>query len=414
MKKIVSIFIFLLCISFFTIHFNTHPQSNCTSGKCSSHISPCQGYPYLAHRSQGVNLAREMVGWQAFMNKDCMDEIYESFYTAFEYTRTFKPDRLAEFYFGSDLVNCNTLLIQGSKISNRDPRAWLADYFGLPQDFESKVSFFPRIENFIVDFGFYIGLDKWRKGLYFRVHAPIAHTRWDLNMCEHDVKKTSSPKGFADLYMWRDFDLQKQILPSNFKDAITEPQAFGDMQESLKFGLMSDRRLTKTRPADIQIIFGYNPVLREKGHFGINLQLSCPTGNRPCARYLFEPIVGNGGHWELGGGITSSWIFWRSCEYADKYFGLYFDANLTHFFKTCQTRSFDFCCKPSCRYMLLCEMGENVNGLAGGPSSGDVTLACCQYKGNLIPAIHYTTLNVDVKIKIQADIALKFAYTSDN
>ena len=30
--------------------------------------------------------------------------------------------------------------------------------------------------------------------------------------------------------------------------------------------------------------------------------------------YLFEPIVGNGHHWELGGGMNMWWTWWRSCD----------------------------------------------------------------------------------------------------
>lgn len=38
---------------------------------------------------------------------------------------------------------------------------WLADYFGLPRDCQSTVSFKPSISNFILDYSFYLGLDSW-------------------------------------------------------------------------------------------------------------------------------------------------------------------------------------------------------------------------------------------------------------
>ncbi|GAH20592.1 unnamed protein product, partial [marine sediment metagenome] len=85
---------------------------------------------------------------------------------------------------------------------------------------------------------------------------------------------------------------------------------------------------------------GWNFRLEEDSHFGVFIHAAAPTGNRPNSCYLFEPIVGNGKHWELGGGITGSWIFWRSEEYDDRHMGVWLDATLTHLFKDCQCRSF--------------------------------------------------------------------------
>ena len=49
--------------------------------------------------------------------------------------------------------------ISGSAIANRGANDWLADYFGLPRDFQSTVIFKPTISNYILDFSFYAGLD---------------------------------------------------------------------------------------------------------------------------------------------------------------------------------------------------------------------------------------------------------------
>ena len=71
-----------------------------------------------------------------------------AFYLAYEFQRTFKSERLANALFGT-----NTLCFPGSLVPNRSGTALLADNFGLPSDFQGSVSFCPRMQNHIVDFG---------------------------------------------------------------------------------------------------------------------------------------------------------------------------------------------------------------------------------------------------------------------
>ena len=337
-----------------------------------------------------------------------METTYGAMYVALEYTRSFRPEYLANYLFGCDLACCNSLLIQGSTVPDRNPRAWLADYFGLPMDFDSRVSFCPRIQNVIVDLDFYLG---FREKFFFKLQAPIAWTKWELNMCEciSDIGDEPFPAGYMSAAA-----VPAASLPESFIEAMSGTVTWGDMKEEIKFGRMTNCKKTKARLADIRASLGWNFVLDEDHHLGAFLQIAAPTGNRPTACYLFEPIVGNGKHWELGFGITSSRIFWRSKEYSDRYMGFWFDATVTHLFKTCQCRSFDFCCKPNSRYMLLEEMEVNAEGDNQIIAEPDEAAPPYRYKSNLIPAINWSTFNVDVKINAQLDLALKLGYFREN
>jgi len=392
--------------------------NDCCGTCCDSDCDDCCkasacGYPFLAYRSQSWNAARQIVGIQPFINRYDMDKYYGNFAITMEYTRSMRPHRITQFLFGRDTTECNSILIQGGLLPNRSPKAWLADYFGLPCDFNSRVSFHPTIENFMVDLDFYLGLDEFKEGMYFRVYAPLTWTRWKLRMCE-------CVKDFGECYFDRGYMSADQVLldelPTNFTEAISGCTTWGDMQSPLRYGRMTSCPMTMTRLSDIQLVYGWNFVRDCDYHFGLNIRMGIPTGNRPCARYLFEPIIGNGKHWELGGGLTSKYIFWRSEENEDDYWGVYLDANIAHLFRTNQCRSFDFCgCNNSgSRYMLLAQMGTNQNTLQGGPDIQNLTEADYQYKRKLIPAIHYTTYNVEVSIAVQADIVLKFGYNHDN
>lgn len=114
---------------------------------------------HVNFRSQSVNAAREIVGWQQFINlpSECT---YGSFSITPEYTQTFRGKSIANEIFGQDSCSStcgSSLHISGSRVANRNPTDWLADYFGLPTDFESTIIFNPRIQNFLVDFNIFTG-----------------------------------------------------------------------------------------------------------------------------------------------------------------------------------------------------------------------------------------------------------------
>ena len=385
--------------------------SNC--GDCDSNccLDACDGYPFLQIRSQGRNTARQLSGIQQFINRYDMDCTNGMFSIALEYTKSFREERIANFYFGKDYVNCCELYVQGSQVENRNSRAWLADYFGLPKNYDSRVKFCPKIQNVIVDLDFYLGLDECREGLYFRINAPIVYTKWEL--CPKERVLEAGEEGF-DAYYMAEEALERTALSGSFLQTMAGGVTWGDMKTPLQYGRIHTCDCTKTRLAEIDFTLGWNFRLEEDDTFGVFLYVGAPAGNRPCANYLFEPIVGNGKHWELGGGITGSYIFWRSEECEDRYMGLWLDATVAHLFKACQCRSFDFCRKPNSRYMLLAEMEKNNTAPLLNDDGNPEVNATYKYKKNLIPAINWSTLNVDVRIDVQADIALKLGYVKEN
>lgn len=416
MKKILYSIIILSAFAS-SIAIANCVNSCCDDDCCDSCLSPCQGSPLLLPRSQGRNSARELAQWEQFINLQNKKDYSGAFYSALEYAQSSRPCQISQFLFGSDIkTDCcsNTLLIQGSQVENRNSKAWLADYFGLSPLFESSVSFCPKIQNVILDLNWVLNLDKWAKGLYVKLDMPITWSQWDLGMCEVVKDNGSFPATGFDAGYMAAAAVNRNVLPDTFTQAMSGTTTFGDMTEPIKFGKMTQCKLSQVGIADLRGTLGYNFILKEDGHFGIYGILAAPTGNRPNAWYLFEPIVGNGKHWELGAGLSCSWIFHRcSSKSDDKYLGLYLDATVSHLFKSKQCRSFDFDCKPGSRYMLLEKMGANTDNINATIDSTE-TAADYQYKRNLIPAINWSTFCVDVSIAAQADIALKLTHVKEN
>jgi len=362
-------------------------------------------------RSISRDAARDLVGWTNYINKNIEDKkVYGAISLTPEWTQTFRNDRITSCLFGNSLINNSSLKISGSQVDNRGPKDLLADYFYLPTDFESVVRFKPIIDNFIIDFGFYLGLDPWAKGLYFWLHAPFAHTRWDLNISENVINpgvNAYAPGYFAPSA------IERGLLLENFTDFANGKtlKNLDDIAfEELKFAEMSEKRLVKSRVAELRTGIGWNFFAENDFHVGFNGQVAFPTGLRPKGEFLFEPIVGNAHFWELGAGLSGHYTFWRDEDYT-KHWLFYVDVNLTHLFTTRQARTFDLLSAgPLSRYMLATAMTSPAVNLAG--DNGLVPVA--QFNNKYLPVANITTLNVNVDIAIQADIVIMFNYTSKN
>lgn len=365
-------------------------------------------------RSISRNAARDLAGWTNYINKDSSrDVVYGAWSFTPEYNHTFNGHTITRTLFGDNLIgnNCTQhLKISGSQVADRAPQDLLADYFYLPSDFESTVSFNPVIDNVIFDIGFYLGLDAWAKGLYFALHAPFAHTRWDLNINEKIINP--GVQNYIPGY-FTPTALQRNLLLDSFTEFVNGqsiPNTDNVAFEELEFAQMSCNRLVRSRMAEVRTVIGWNFFAQDDYHVGINGQIAWPTGLRPDALFLFEPLVGNGHFWELGFGINGHYTFWYN-EDESSHCSFYIDCNVTHLFRTRQARTFDLTKNGTLsRYMLAMEMTSPAVNLSG--ANGDIPSA--QFNNDYLPVANITTLDVEVSVAIQADIVLMFNATRNN
>ena len=388
-----------------------------TSLTCSANV------PYISIRSQSVDSARDIVGWTDKINLFDMENLYIVGAVTLEGTRSFDSDAIANRLFGplnvspqsSDELFVN---VTGSAVPNRGTNDWLADYFGLPTTYQSKLFFKPRVSNFIIDFEFYVGLDEWVNGLYLWAHAPVVATRWNLNFHE-EVNNTLALLGYnagyfsptavpaADLVAQAEDFFSDQDVPT-LPDGVTF--------EPLNFARLEQARQNKTALAEIQMAIGYNFLLCQDYYLGLNFRVYAPTGNRPKGIFAFEPIAGNGKHWEVGAGFMGHYMFWRSCD-EDSSLGFYAIGNFTHLCRAHQTRTFDLKGKPNSRYMLAERLGlpNNPPNLFANTMQGTAagsTVPSAQFKNAYAPVANLTTLKVNVSSPVQVDITALFNYSS--
>ncbi len=382
--------------------------------------------PLFLPRSQSVDSTRELIGLANDFHIHLFDECenYVNMAITAEFQRSFRGNNIAQSLLGSDLTGgceCDTIRVVGSRVdfttidtpldgTYRTPSDWMADYFGLSSNHMSSFTINPRIQNVIVDFNFFVGLNRFAQGLYLNIHAPFVNTRWRLDYDATLLQAGTRP--YEPGYFAPNLVATGDLLTS-FEEFITgqdTPTLNGGVTfEPLRNSKFGCGTLTKTRLSDIQYAIGYDFIQCDDYHFGVALRGSFPTGNKVYGEYLFEPIVGNGHFYELGAGFTGHWTFWRGCD-NDAMLSLWAEGNFTHLFKTTQRRSFDLCNGNNSRYMLAELLGTPVvNNLRGA----NVTPSA-QFKNVFTPVANLTTIDVNVSIPVQSDITILLDYTSCN
>lgn len=422
--------------------------SSSTSSNCGDCSNDCctECHSIFIPQSTGANLAREMYDptMGPRYDADCFNG---GFRLVLEGEKSFRDKRIAQCLFGGT----DTLNFVGSRAGlatapETYTRVLAAEYFGLAQDTAQSISFCPEISNIILDFQMYWGLDNWCNGLFFNINVPFTHTRWKLNAscneglldgvtscsdcnnscnndCNNDCNScndcsfdcnsccdslltcstpaTVIPAGCVNSTAAGVTLTGTGVTPaSSIQEALSGDFLFGDMQTAWRYGRFDFGCKSENKVADVDLILGYNFWNCEDYHLGVYFQAVAPTGTEidACfAREIFNPIVGNGHFWEVGGGLTAHWELWNCND--DHAISVWLQGNVTHLISDCQVRTFDFAANGCMsRYLLLKEF------------TGSVDAGTFAYNGQLINAVNYTTRYADVSVSVKGNAAIKFVY----
>ncbi len=338
------------------------------------------GKPFFAHRPQGDDLVRRMVGEVFYITRcdtDCFSGVFSG---VAEYTRTFDRDCLAKaLTFNGE----ETMTFKDNDGDVRPRNFLLAD------DFEGTITFKPRVENFVFDINLRLNLDEWLCGLYCEFGLPINWTRWDLNFDKgEDITNKGTDIGTSN----GGINSGSETAPFNsIVDAWKGDKTVGRVLTKMEKAVV-DGSQTKTSVADLEFILGYNIWCTDCGHFGVNLRVAAPTGTRPDGDFFFEPVVGNGKHTQVGGGITAHYILWEND--CDQSFSVWFEGEVHHLFRAKQNRTFDLEDNgPGSRYLLLKKFDD-------ATTSAD----------ELVRGPNVLTREVDVRIGAAGEAAILFNY----
>lgn len=197
-----------------------------------------------------------------------------------------------------------------------------------PLKFESRVKFHPRQSIIGVGFAYHQRLPRH---LWLEVGGPLVRVVNSLGMKEKIMNAGGG-----------------NVPEGAFSDFIS---AMGDCNTKRCYGRMTNKCLKKTRFSHIDARFGYDSYSTAQCLHGWFVGLTIPTGNKPCGKYFFEPIVGNNGHW---GSIVGSYGNHELLsDTKGRRFVFSYESVLRYLFENKQRRSFDLKHRPWSRYMVV-------------------------------------------------------------
>ena len=135
---------------------------------------------------------------------------------------------------------------------------------------------------------------------------------------------------------------------------------------------------------------------------GLGFKTTCPTGNVPTAKYVFEPIFGRGGVWGVGADVMGHYKAWEN-DAKSKYLDVWFQGEVLHLLPGRQPsmRSFDLKANGAgSKYILL----EHFETFPNGTIRPDYTTQ----------AVNVTTLPVFSKFAVEGNIGLMADFHCNN
>ncbi|MGE0010419.1 MAG: hypothetical protein AB7F19_00455 [Candidatus Babeliales bacterium] len=405
------------------------------------------GKPFFAARSQGDNLARRLVG-EVNELVPCFCGMNGVLSITAEYTETFHDNAIGRYFSFRppipELCPCDDLCAPDSTSRNStsieqpdtnrmffrglftDPEPSpentdvIAENFLLASTFNGEVILKPKVTNVILDFNWRMNLEGLREGLYIDVGVPVVWTRWNMHLEEITGPQPGNIIIPASAVLVEPFEAPAPVTTiidawrgqtdtTLTFESTTAGQAPIDITiEPMLFARINGRQ-KKRGIADVHFALGRNFVCTEYSHMAVDLRVIAPTGTRPEGRFVFEPIVGNGHHVGVGGGMSAHTTLWqRDCP--DRAMNIWLEGVIYHLFKTKQRRTFDLrpregMCDPlneqtrniGSRYLLLKRFnpdGTFANAFVPGPNA--------------------TTLNADVAINVMGEFVVLFDYQWSN
>lgn len=303
-------------------------------GNCCLSSCDCQetSHSYLAIRPHFQSASPELVSAvtipQSLYNKHPNNHLVQ--WTVFASSSTNTED-LARYFFPF----CKTTLIADENAGEPLPRDLFTQHFNIftrRGTFRSQISIAPIQK--VAGFGLYYRYNFWSpgdaQGFWTSISFPLQRVINNLRLHE-----TVLDNGGGALLTSNNFVFENMI------QALQQPD--------WNFGKLSCTSCSKTGIADIEVKFGYhwnNEHAFIEGYGGPLI----PTGNKPNAEFLFQPIVGHGKHGGIFLGSTGGYVWQLQCDFQ---LGAYYAAHSLYLFQNTQCRSFDLKFKPWSRYLQV-------------------------------------------------------------
>jgi len=355
---------------------------------------------FLMPRPTGVDLPMEYNTWEELVNRKTNKDKFGGHLQVVGFYYGSSNDGETGKYFGvhnksSFVATTETAGTGASNVkTDVDLKYFLHDWndelYGKTDHASSaNISLDPEHDAYGALFNYYQNLDCLLKGLFLKANLPVVCVENDARLRISNPTLGTATAG----------TVPAATLKSNLEKFFSgdfETTAGENQQVKLNHALYRGRQ-SETGVADIDLALGYKFLNKENYYASLALAITIPTGNDADGVYMFEPIVGNGQHFGLGGNLEGMVRVWGDCDQNIK---LHLKVNYRYLFESHEHRTLgikkdDGTVRDWGHYYLL------------SPTTG-----AAPKTGALVPAANKTTLNTDVTPGSQLDGILGFAYNN--
>lgn len=203
--------------------------------------------------------------------------------------------------------------------------------FGLDAAYEGTISFNPRRTSY----GMYVNYQQdflhLVKNVYLTATAPIVSVSHTMGLNEEVITNPNA---------------------NNFTTIMAGGQPSTTMNAPLNAGKINNtKRLIGL--ADIDLGLGYRFIHNEFARLQGEIHLTIPTGTTPTGNDMFEVVIGNNGHWALGGAVDGRINLWTDQDNDDHRFSLWLSTEAKYLFENHQTRTLGLANNPGGQFITM-------------------------------------------------------------
>ena len=345
---------------------------------------------FMQLRPTGVDLPMEYTTFNELINRKAEDKFGGNFQVTGFYKDSNSGDDLAEYFLVNNkhtiaVTESAAIATTISSMTDVTLEYLIHDLAATNVNKTASLSLDPQTQSYGVRIDYHQDLDKILKGLYLKANLPIVHV-------ENNVKiKTSGTDLLAHAATGLTADTAAStVLLNYFNGSFSNTTIAANKQAALTHAKLTGHQ-DETGVADIDIALGYKFLNKHNYYASLAIAITIPTGNEADGVYAFEPIVGNGQHFGLGGDFNAQAKVWGDCNHNLK---LNLMIKYRYLFESSEKRTLQMNNRPFSQYFLLV------------PAGAAAVIA------NLIPAANVLTKNCDVTPGSQFDGILGLAYNN--
>ena len=243
--------------------------------------------------------------------------------------RSTKSERIARFFF----PDCKQRLTinEAVDVPGTDILASNLNIDTVDGNFSSIIQICPRQTFIGLGITYQQAIAEFCEGrwLWFAISAPVLRVKNDMRLQECVIEDGGG------------------VNPDVTGAVPNAIQAF--KQPAWQYGRINNNcNNSTTKLGDLEILLGYQLVNNECCRLDSYAGGVFPTGNRPCGRTVFEPIVGSNKHYGVMFGSSLGIMLWEECDSSLEFA---VDFNGQYMFKRTERRSLDLKNKPFSRYI---------------------------------------------------------------